>query len=92
MNTWYKAHGLQGLVIENNTGRNVAVTYDPKDAPMVAAAPAMLAALKKADNLMLMIKNDVPKSAYFAMIMLLEGEWSETWSAILEAIAIAQED
>ncbi len=35
----------QGLVIEESTGRNVAITYDKADAALVAAAPAMLEAL-----------------------------------------------
>jgi hypothetical protein len=46
---WYKCRSSgngQGLVIEAGTGRNVAVTYDESDAPLVAAAPAMLAALQ----------------------------------------------
>lgn len=41
---WYtksKPHDAQGLVIEESTGRTVAVTYDPKDAPLVAAAPQL---------------------------------------------------
>lgn len=47
---WYTAStsGDQGLVIEESTGRNVAVTYRASDAPLVAAAPAMLAALQAA--------------------------------------------
>jgi hypothetical protein len=36
----------QGLVIEDATGRNVAVTYEGKDAALVAAAPDLLEALK----------------------------------------------
>ena len=36
----------QGLVIDEKTGANIAVTYDPKDAPLVAAAPDLLAALE----------------------------------------------
>lgn len=45
---WYPARssGGQGLVIEDDTGRNVAVTYDEKDAALVAAAPELLEALK----------------------------------------------
>lgn len=51
--SWYKARmsgNGQGLVIED-TGRNVAVTYDEKDAALVAAAPALrLAVLGLLDN------------------------------------------
>lgn len=42
-NGWYAARGSggQGIVIEEGTGRNVAVTYEEKDAPLAAAAPEM---------------------------------------------------
>ena len=36
----------QGLIIEEQTGRTVAVSYDNKDAPLLAAAPEMLATLQ----------------------------------------------
>ena len=44
MNNWYevKTGNHQGLVIEEGTGRNVAVTYDEKDAKLVALAPRLL--------------------------------------------------
>lgn len=50
MELWYamQASGNgQGLVIAEGSGRNVAVTYDERDARLVAAAPAMGAALAK---------------------------------------------
>ncbi len=45
---WYesKTGNHQGLVIDEADGRNVAVVYDKKDAPLIAAAPALLAALR----------------------------------------------
>lgn len=43
-----KTGNHQGLVI-SETGLNIAVTYHKADAPLVAAAPAMLAALRKID-------------------------------------------
>ena len=46
---WYAAkagNDHQGLVIEEGTGRNVAVTYDVKDAPLAALAPEMREALE----------------------------------------------
>lgn len=47
---WYAARSAgdhQGLVIEEGIGRNVAVTYDVKHAPLVAAAPEMAAFTRK---------------------------------------------
>jgi len=47
---WYAAkagNNHQGLVIEEGTSRNVAVTYDVKDAPLAAAAPEMADMLRK---------------------------------------------
>ncbi len=46
--TWYSANtgNEQGLIIDEETGRNVAVTYDKKDAALIAAAPELLAALQ----------------------------------------------
>ena len=43
---WYegKTGNHQGLVIEEETGKSIAVTYDKKDAPLIAAAPELLEA------------------------------------------------
>jgi hypothetical protein len=45
---WYQANtgNHQGLIISEATGANIAVVYDKKDAPLVAAAPELLEALK----------------------------------------------
>ena len=50
--SWYVAStgNHQGLVIDEADGRNVAVTYDKKDAPLVAASPKLLAALVHAQE------------------------------------------
>ena len=39
---------FQGLVISEVTGANIAVTYDPNDAFLVAAAPELLDVLLRA--------------------------------------------
>ena len=46
MRNWYviSTGNHQGLVVEEGTGANIAVTYDAKHAPLVAAAPDLLAA------------------------------------------------
>lgn len=40
-----KGSGSQGIVIEEGSGRTVAVVYDDKETALFAAAPALLAAL-----------------------------------------------
>lgn len=42
----------QGLIVDDETGRNVAVAYDKADAPLLAAAPALLSALRRAYELL----------------------------------------
>ncbi len=46
---WYATNAgndYQGLVVEEHTGKTIAVAYDKKDTPMLAAAPEMYEALK----------------------------------------------
>lgn len=40
---WYWQNGSsgQGLIIEESTGRSVAVSYEADDAPLLSAAPCM---------------------------------------------------
>jgi hypothetical protein len=48
---WYtttKKDDRQGLVCDETTGQNIAVTYDPAHAAIVAAAPELLEALEDA--------------------------------------------
>ena len=50
MNTWYtksKAEDSQGLIIDETTGKNIAVSYDAKDAQLIATAPELLEALRE---------------------------------------------
>lgn len=47
---WYAkkaGNDSQGLVIDEATGRTVAVTYEAHDAALLAAAPDLLAVLSK---------------------------------------------
>jgi len=45
---WYvaKTGNHQGLVVAEQTGANICVTYDKKDALLISAAPELLKALK----------------------------------------------
>jgi hypothetical protein len=47
---WYKAKtgNDQGLIVEEQTGKNIAVSYEEKDAHLIAAAPELLEACKEA--------------------------------------------
>ena len=48
--TWYttsKPDAAQGLICEEETGRNIAVSYDVRDAHIIAAAPVLLANLEQ---------------------------------------------
>ena len=58
MNTnWYAGNmgnDTQGLVCDENTGENIAVTYKAENAALVVAAPDLLAALEY-------IVNDIPE-------------------------------
>ena len=47
---WYKSStgNHQGLICSEDGGENIAVSYDKKDADLIAAAPELLAELKDA--------------------------------------------
>lgn len=49
LNTWYVSStgNHQGLIIDESTGENIAVTYDKKHAPLIAESPNMLKLLKQ---------------------------------------------
>lgn len=46
--TWYARQYEQGMVIDENTGETIAVTYDPKNAAIMAAAHDLRDALQNA--------------------------------------------
>lgn len=49
-NSWYVANNsndTQGLVVDEGTGENIAVTYKAENAPVIAASHELLRALKK---------------------------------------------
>jgi len=52
---WYSANvsGDQGLIISEEDGKNIAVSYDAKDAPLIAAAPELKQAL---DNMLVLVE------------------------------------
>ena len=53
---WYTStnpeEDRQGLVIDEETGQSVAITYDPKHAQLIAAAPELLAGIVKAEKML----------------------------------------
>lgn len=48
--------GGQGSVACLDTGRTIALTYDPDDAPLLAAAPGLLSALRQCEERLLELK------------------------------------
>jgi len=50
MEKWYETNtgNHQGLIISEDTGKNIAVSYDKADAKLIAAAPDLLEACQKA--------------------------------------------
>jgi len=47
---WYEANTAgdhQGLVISENTGENIAVSYDKKNAALIAKSPEMVEAIER---------------------------------------------
>ncbi len=48
MKQWYKANSgnHQGLIIDEKTGDNIAISYKKEDADLIAAAPDLLEALQ----------------------------------------------
>ena len=64
---WYAANmgnDFQGLVVEEQTGKNIAVAYDKRDAHILAAAPVMYGALLQVREMLLILADnagDVPE-------------------------------
>ena len=64
---WYAANmgnDFQGLVVEEQTGKNIAVAYDKRDVHILAAAPVMYGALLQVREMLLILADnagDVPE-------------------------------
>ncbi len=52
--SWYVAStgNHQGLIIDEETGENIAVCYDKADAPLLAVAPELLEVLRECADFM----------------------------------------
>ena len=77
MKTWYevKTGNHQGLIIEENSGDNIAVAYRKEDACLIASAPDLLKACKLAYE-----SSRLPKKAHEACINAIakaEGGYNE---------------
>lgn len=82
METWYAKNtgrGGQALIISEADGRNVAVAYEEKDAPLLAAAPELLDIAKFAKQLCDLI-------AHWA-----DAEQYEAEEIMDEVVALAEE-
>ena len=70
---WYAKQYEQGIVIDEETGDTIAVTYNPEHAALIAAAPELLAALEAVE------------SDYDGMILLNDGIADKVRAAITKA-------
>lgn len=78
MNKWYtmtKADALQGQIAEESTGKTIAVSYDPKDAVLIASAPDLLAALQKSEKYIIQLCKMVNHLAGERKVI--EGDFTE---------------
>lgn len=79
--SWYKARmsgNGQGLVVDADTGRNVAVTYDEQYAALVAAAPDLRAAVQGLLDYRCRRSGKYRKAAYrYAEHVLRAAEWEQ---------------
>ena len=84
---WYakETSGGQALVIDEDTGRNVAVAYSAEDAPLLASAPLLLEALLEVDEAL----RHIPE--YGAFVTLANGLTIQPRGRVLAAIAAAQQ-
>ena len=74
--------GEQGSVIDEQTGRTVAVVYDAKDAPLLAAAPTLRDALQRLADVAYAANRD-----QHAGIGASPEQWSEMYQATNAAYA-----
>ena len=93
MNKWYTKtdtkKDLQGLVIEEETGRNVAVTYNPEDARLVAAAPELLDTLRAAKVVVAISHNSLEQEGEDAIVSIL-ARLADAYKFIEKAIGMAE--
>lgn len=54
MESWYvkKTSGNQALILDEKTGKDIAVAYDAANAPLLAAGPDMLEILRETEKLL----------------------------------------
>lgn len=50
----------QGLIIHEETGKNIAVSYDKANAPLLAAAPELFVALKDVEECLFELYKENP--------------------------------
>ena len=80
---WYTSNtDTQGLIIDECTGRTVAVSYDKKDAPLIAAAPDLLEAAET------LLMDAIDRNECFDEDT---GNMFDDWKALDEAINKAKE-
>ena len=70
---------VQGTICDDDTGRTVAVAYDRKDAPLIAAAPAMLEVVEWVYTHWGVVPRAIERKASDIIIALREEEKRNEW-------------
>lgn len=86
MNTWYSKQYEQGMVIDEATGENVAVTYDPKYATEIATLHNMTEHLIASLNFLIRVAEVEGDGLYKAHIYVAQRQVEELQSLLEEKI------
>lgn len=85
---WYAANmgnDFQGLVVEVQTGKNIAVAYDKRDVHILAAAPAMYEALVETMRVLRSLRDS--KEEWYTLVT---PELLNVWDRNKQALAQAE--
>jgi hypothetical protein len=93
---WYtksKVDDVQGLIIDEETGKTIAVCYDAKHAQLIALAPKLLEVLKKSEmridqlcDLVNMVKKDLSEYVNYPDPLVKAAEWTKGISDVIAEV------
>lgn len=78
---WYSSEtgcANQALIIDETTGRNVAVVYDAEDAPLLAAAPRLMRFAEAIEDVMMNMPHNL-------LVTTSQGDRSDFIAKVIQA-------